>query len=784
MQATPTFVIGIGREGVNIVRSFHERTRTQSGDIDAIRSICIDTDSERLAAAKEEDLPTVYLDSDSHILSEDLQTYPFLYPDISVPEEGTNGLRHVGRYKLDSAASPTVQDVEEIIGSQLRAFFEDCATSTVEFGSTANVVVVTALGDGTGSGALPLLTSILDRIVTDSASDRYHTRLLGIGIVPPLDITPMHDNVSEPVSYLNTHGGLSNLEALLDTETDVRIPIYGSNRDEESETYSTPGKVYNLEGSPFEAFWLVSHGPAGIDGDTDSVEEFETTDSISRMIESFSKGAFTQSAPLSENSPISPLGTIGYGAVSVPHDRLREFCELRSEREDIESELDEFVVPKIESLRQRRGMLKRTLHLSETGSIDTAKWIDGFGEWIGEPGEVSIETLVALDVERFKESLDEFAAQTDQTSYYRTLLALQEFVTEGQDVSQLQMEMSDSLAGIRQQYDTDTLEISETNGDSSAEGLETAVDWLEERRELYQRRLDTADPEMWDLLPPMTDLFTSEREWLRAELERVETDLNRLEDFQHDLETLQMIRSICAARLEDTRAALEQDVDQCQREIQHFEEQRDKRQEELGTLKRRIASLRDELTTPQRKNGTRELALSWEALEDVSESTVTELTSIQSYLEAGLLRRDIGDIESAVLECLERSQTWPDALSRFDQPVAEKTTHRESFVRYHEDNKELVNNLDSGLSITSSVSLLSGSDSRVDGDPCRIEAVSISHGGAPTALRGYRTLDSHHQDGQFAAMKGVYRDTARALAYPELHDDEGDHLFEPSDTQK
>jgi DNA repair exonuclease SbcCD ATPase subunit len=392
-----------------------------------------------------------------------------------------------------------------------------------------------------------------------------------------------------------------------------------------------------------------------------------------------------------------------------------------------------------------------------------------FRNWVGESESAPLEIFTHMGVEQFDQTLQELRDKWEPSAYYRMLIVLDEFIHDDV-VPHLHEELENTISEIQQRYDIDTLTIGEANKRALSESVETIIDCVNERHDICEKRLEETNPDFRDILPSMINLFVGEKELLKKEIYQIETDLDRLNNLQQDIKTVENIRTICEQRLEDTKESLESDLANCQEEIQYFQQRQDDRREELNTLDKRITTLRRELSTSQNYGGEHQLALSWESLDELTESKMAELTSLHAFLDKGLLSEDTARVKSAVVDCLERSRSYPDPLSRHTKPLPAVTTSQDIFIRYNEANEPLLNDIEDKLGISDKINLLSSNESRFKGDRYRIEAFSVFQGGNPTNLRGYERLNSSHKNGTLGAMAGHYRNPDRALAYPELHE--------------
>lgn len=770
MPGNPTYVIGVGEVGVDVITALEERISRAGEDSEYLGLMAVDSDESALSGLS--NASTVHLASNTGVVGENIEQYPFLADDITIPDAGSNRLRHVGRYKFDNPVS-TFRAHRKTVTRELGQFFDGQRTRLSAESSSRVIVVITSLGDGTGSGCYPLLTAMLNHTIEKLDQDGATTRLVGIGVVPPLDFNPNSRlPPAEPVAYLNTFGALRNLSTLLSAdETDrVSIPVY-STVSGEGEGFATPGERFILEDSPFDAFWLINQG---LGSRSEGQSRRDTAVQLADAVYAYT--ATLQTDPLrASTSPV--FGTMDYGVVAVPHRKLREFCELKYERQQKRQTLEEFVRPQQKTLREQRQTLRTALQARAENSPFVPDRLDRIYEYLPERPTDPIDFVTKTDQEELEAALHRVADREDLPEYLYAILALRWALEDGPVGPSVRAAVQQVLADVREAYDFDLLAEREAATMSLEEVAGELMAVLEEQRNEYEHVLDETPYSIQDAFPPTHELFTSDRERLERRLQSVERHLEMVSEAQERLDSLARLSDVSARQLKTARERVRRKLDQLERESSHYLTEGERLEGDLAALDRELASLRDALVNPTRQGNFFTIALEWDALDDISLETVeADLTSIQAYLNHGIVTAD--ELEALLERCHKASQDVPETLTHHTSPVDANSIHDETLVMSHEANTPLLEDESwSSFAAPRTVRRITGAELPIAGDPYRIEMVSLASGGMPESLLGFQRLTEMDEEGVLEAMSGTYRDPKRALAYPEWYTSEIRDVF-------
>jgi len=770
MPGVPTFVVGAGAAGIDVVCRLAARGERRGAT--HLGYLAVDSDPETLDRAADA-VPTLHLASDSGVVGDGRDAYPYLAADVTIPERGANRMRHVGRYKLDNAVSPDFLTHYNDVRDRVTAFHEARQASLDSRPGRYNLVVVSSLAGGTGSGVFPLLTALLAHVSAHSLAD-VDTRLLGLGIVPPLHVDPTYSAPPvDPVAYPNTYGALRNLATLLDGA--VRVPTYALSDSLVDTTNHdrARGSSFELDGCPFDSYWLVG---------TDHAGGTHSPETVAGMVAD-ALYATTAHVSLPHSSPrpapVSPLGAIGYAAVAVPHRSLRRFCERKRDRARLESRLEEVIRPKIEERRRTRDALLAILDDSADGSRSArVERLERIRDRLD--GRTALDAGFVTDNEprEIGAVLETIATDEDLESCLAASKAVKWAVSDGPVGDDLRRDLEGTWTEIADGYEFQVV----ADGVGGAAPLDRRLDALRrgltDRLDYFRGDYTDADPSIRDLFPPTHDLFTSERERLAALIDRLEADVERVSTAIDRLDTLRTTESLVEEYVRAAREEIHARLDDANAELALFRRERDDLTDRLRELDREVAALRESLTSPSDDGPLFTLPLDWAALDDLTLDDVDrDLTSLDAYADRGLLAVDDRGVERVLRRGYEYSRAWPDGIVQHDASVSASASHDDVVVLFHRANavrtRAFVESLTGPDTLYTSAD---GSHTHTD-DPYRIEFVSRSRGGSPDSLVGFQRLAEMARDGTFDAMAGPYRDFRRALAYPEWYGTAGRESF-------
>ncbi|AZH24657.1 tubulin-like doman-containing protein [Haloplanus aerogenes] len=764
MPGVPTFVVGAGAAGVDVVCRLAARGERRGAT--HLGYLAVDSDPETLDRAADA-VPTLHLASDSGVVGDGRDAYPYLATDVTIPDAGANRLRHVGRYKLDNAVSPDFLTHYNDIRDRVTAFYDDRQASLDARLGRYNLVVVSSLAGGTGSGVFPLLTALLTHVATHSLADA-DVRLLGVGIVPPLHIDPTYSAPPvEPVAYPNTYGALRNLATLLDGS--VRIPTYAMSDSlvETTDDDSERPISFELDDAPFDSYWLVG---------TDHADDSHSPETVAEMVADALYATTAYVSPThraSRPAPISPLGTIGYAAVAVPHRSLRRFCERKRDRARAKSRLEEMVAPKIEERRNTRDDLSSILNdVADESASARIERLERVRDRLDGRTDLDAGFVTENEPREIGEVLETIATDEDLESCLAAARAVEWALADGPVGTDLRQDLERTWTEIHDSYEFPV--VADGVGDAAplARRLDALHRGLTDRLDYFQGDYTETDPSVRDIFPPTHDLFTSERERLAQLIDRLDADVDRVSTAIDRLDTLRAAESLVDEYVQAAREEIHSRLDDVKAELALFRRERDDLTDRIRELDREVADLRDSLTQPSDDGPVFWLPLDWEALDGLTLDDVDRhLTSLDDYADRDLLAVDDRGIERILQRGYDYSRAWPDGIARHDVSVSSAASHDDVVVLSHRANTARTAAFVESLTGPDTLYTAGdGSYTHTD-DPYRIEFVSRSHGGTSDSLAGFQRLAEMAQDGTLDAMAGPYRDFRRALAYPEWYDE-------------
>ena len=337
MATHPVLAIGIGRTGCNILSAIDEVV-TAEGVEDYFQFLAIDSSNRDLQAFAPESATTYELtiDREAYNRASDSLGYLQSEPEL-VLEAGTSRRRPLGRYLVDSNADSA--NLYDCLVDQINTLSEISSAP-----KPRQVWIINSLGGGTGSGAFPLVTLLLQRC---SSEIEEAVEIYGIGSLSRLDRLQEQIDVpgGEPVHYANAYTTLEELRRLMNIDGETTYPI-------EIDIDSSPANISStslaIEQNPFEGYWLLGFNEA---------DRFHADDGsrsnrwAARLI------FYLASTDTDDWFRQGHLYSIAGVSVEIPIEELQQFYTLNRELSQLDEELG--------ALRNRRESL-----------ITAAEWIE------------------------------------------------------------------------------------------------------------------------------------------------------------------------------------------------------------------------------------------------------------------------------------------------------------------------------------------------------------------------------------------------------------------------
>jgi len=320
MTTHPVLVIGIGRAGCDILTAVDEYVSATGVD-DRFQLLAIDSSSRDLQAFAPDSATTYELTTDSDELSQDFESLHYIQSDHSfVPDAGTSRRRPLGRYLVDSAADSA--HLAEALSEELTTL----AAKSPANSDKLQVWVANSLGGGTGSGAFPLVSLLLEQ----SRQELSETvELFGIGSLPSLNRVREQIDApeGEPVHYANAYTALAELRRLLDIDGETTYPL---EVDLDASPAAIRSDTLSVSQNPFEGYWLLGFK---------ETDQFDPTTASRTNSLAAELVYYIASAESDDWFRQGHLYSIAGVSVEAPIDHLQKYHTLDQELADLDEEL-------------------------------------------------------------------------------------------------------------------------------------------------------------------------------------------------------------------------------------------------------------------------------------------------------------------------------------------------------------------------------------------------------------------------------------------------------------
>lgn len=818
----PTFTIGVGQAGIAMMNTLAETV--ERNDSEAFFDyFAIDTDNDTLSSVPTGTTRVRLNPSDAH-LDEDVATYPYLTEETEVGGKGAERQRPVGRYKLDSRGHETFDDYFESLWYDVREHYQEVDYTFSEDRDSYNIFLLHSLGGGTGSGTFPLLSAMVNRIAQriEDENSNVDVYTAGVGVVPQVDFDPeMTDPPGEPMYYPNAYASLRDLSNLLDADRETRdIPIYSKSFEEGGALGDVDGRVEDsftgnavpIDRIPFNDYWLV-----GVDENlitsgtgTDFIEGYreqinrrvaESIYAISEMEQSVENWS-------SRAKGIATLGTVGHAQLQVPHEQLREFCEMKDEREAKRELVEETIPRQLEALRSEKADLEEikqdpstvTQHLE-----DVADWERNFrGRFEKQlgAGNALVRNSTADDVTGVLDAIEAEArpdgADDDEAAGATTIEDIQadqrpELLLLATDILEEMLQAPNAVPAVEdhweevvsEQWRTYDMADRTRYGGSATSTLEGKAEALkafyDEKIDEFQEKVETVDLDalgtVQDQIPPFHPLVESDREAAERKLETLRDSRDDLLEADGRYQRVRAMEEAVRGRRQRAKNLLDDKIARVNDRITDRESEREAAENRIKSLDRSIEREKNELASegtgkrlgvfPLRRDVLEEADLTVQRIED-------ELNSLDDYVTQGLI--DERTVRNGINQWLDNATSWEEPV--FDMNYSNtdrrerKQPRQEMWLLYHEANEEYA--VESVDTMIGGTTRRSGSDSMIDysNDPYAISFVSFHNRGPVEALTLYQRLRDMADRGVLDAMAGKYGDYRHSFAYPEWYDRE------------
>lgn len=332
----PTIVIGIGQAGCRMLKSVHKLVH-EEGQQDSFQFFSIDTergDLEDETPNIGENVIRIHLEkpNEKFFKDEHRHAYHYLGDQFTLKtEEGTGRTRPISRYHIEW--SQNHDKVKTQLRNGIDSFVEETTLSGTTDSSYYNIWILNSLGGGTGSGAFPIISALVQRITEQMTNQDF--LLNGIGSLPRL--VGLQENQYSPygrkILYANAYAALAELRELVNGDDN---PNWSSPLIDVQTDVLNPGEEgLKIEGELFDKYWLIGF----------EEEDSEELAYRRRMNRIAANGIYylankdqPEDFPYHNNYDQETLAAITSAELRFPTEEAREFDEYRRRIEEVDAE--------------------------------------------------------------------------------------------------------------------------------------------------------------------------------------------------------------------------------------------------------------------------------------------------------------------------------------------------------------------------------------------------------------------------------------------------------------
>ncbi|ELY39807.1 hypothetical protein C496_14056 [Natronorubrum tibetense GA33] len=572
----------MGEAGCRMATHLYEDLKRDGESLlDEFSFVGVDTkESDLKAITSKEGFTQITLDPPEEFWENDRESFSYLSSDYELSRSGgATRQRSIARYYIDNKENyvSLYQSLENVF-----AEFEsnDGGSLTDPDIGGANVWLLNSLGGGTGSGAFPLITSILYNV---SRARNYKYYLCGIGSLPRLDSLE-HRGLPPQANadfYGNAYAALRELAVLIDYnfhEEYQDAAGIDSNKAIRLESEPKRQSELDLPDSAFDFYGLIGANESEM-----SVSYRDEMNQISaNTIRFFAQAVGLEDFPDDRNKPGSEdvLFSLDSTSVRVPMDEVDEYIEVVEAINEIEAELSD-VKDRIQRTRRNRDYINgaldidlRDVDLEELGHVDP-EFIRTAKDRTRSIEVASISNPDVLDEEFENYVMNQTPAISDEYD----------------------VEKSDVVGLIFYQSLRNRMEDLITNDQSAQDLQEAWTDYSVEIGSFRDEVVDTAELESSSTLRKWEDglapFFTGWKKSLQNSLEQIPSyrvlerrntreDLQKVENLYRNLEsayaqhrTLVNAQNVVTSRLNTQRSNLKSARKEYESQIEEFTSERE-----------------------------------------------------------------------------------------------------------------------------------------------------------------------------------------------------------------
>lgn len=795
----PTFVVGVGRGGIEIMKTLAEIV-DRDDHAEYFDFVAIDTDTDTFSGLPE-DAETIELNAPSAFVSEDRRKYPYLSEEMEIGVKGAERQRPVGRYKLDSRGTPDFSDHLDTLTKAARDHYRALGNKYEPKRDSINLVLLHSLGGGTGSGSYPLLGAAL-RHIADGVEQEFSidTYVAGVGILPQVTQDPeIYEPKGQSIYYPNAHASLQDFSKLANTDDEpLDIPVYsrtfgkgGQRTDiEESVEAAFSGNSLPIDRSPFSNYWLVSVEEDLLmgGGRFSDIENYgEMIDrQVAESIHALSKMEQSVENWSTAVNGLATLGTLGQSELRVPHEGVRAYCELKHERRQKQARLgvdtadqDADLGPETDPIPEQIAGLEEEIEQIRAVKNDPADLE------IETDGDADAETVVRGELEG---RLGVGSALVDGNTAEDIRTAVADIGEDyGPGMQLLAIEVLDDMFEhpsavpaveshweevIEQQWEGWNMNSKSEYGGSDVrtyEGKEGALErYFDDTISEYEQEIEAHDPGMLDKIPPVVSLTESTREEYQRWLKNLRQSQSQLLEADSRHTRVQQMVDAADDLHREAKEALDDEIADLQAAITDLEEERRRLKREVDRHEREIDELGTQLTKRDRAGQRLSiLPLQEDSLADLTlERFENELTSLDAFIGEFITEEDL---RLGLQGIQSKAYAWdtPAAAMELDG-LTRKPNRQEVWVMYHQDNEDYadkyVSNISGATTHKAGQSLIDYAD-----DPYSIQFVSFNNDGPVEGLVQFQRYEKMRESGMLDAMAGKFGDYRASYAYPEWY---------------
>lgn len=782
----PTFAVGVGRGGIEIMQTLSDIAE-RNGNEKYFDYLAMDSDTDMFTELPEK-ATTIELEAPSQFLNEDRSRYPYLTEEMEIGAKGAERQRSVGRYKLDSRGTPDFSDHFDTITKAAREHLQRLNNDYDRNRDSYNLFLFHSLGGGTGSGTFPLAGTVLHHLGnTIEANYGIDVYVGGVGILPLVMQDPeVALPKGNPMYYPNAYASLEDLSRLLNAgEEQLELPLYsrqftkgGSNPNiDDAVEQSFSGNSLPVKTSPFSNYWLVGVeedlilGGGGFSDIENYGEMIDRTVAESVYAMSQMESSVENWATAANGLP--KLGHIGQSEIRVPIREIRNYCELKDERDTKQQRVDEEIPTEVSELEDELEHLKEIKR--DPTQLDTRRSeVDDPEEVVRSELEQQLGVGAALVSDNDADDVEAVVSRIGETyGPGMQLLAIDVLDEMFDNPSAVPAVEEHWEEVIDQQWDGWNMNSQSEFGGSDVrtyDGKEKALErYFDKQITEYEQALEETEAGLLDKVPAFTGLTESTSEEYERWLESLRHAQSQVLEADGRYRRVQQIIETADDSHRDAAEDLDAEIAAVEEAMSGLDEERRKLNSKITSLSREIDAIEEELTRENRVGQRLSiLPIKKDALDELTTTRLeNDLNSLDDYV-GEFIEEDA--LQVGIEQIQENAESWDTPTARKDYTGFTAPENRnEVWIIYGEENEsyanEYVNAPAGATSRRAGQTMIGYSD-----DPYSIQFVTFANQGPVEALIQYQRYNKMSESETLDAMAGKFGDERVAFAYPEWYD--------------